>query len=70
MKHIIRNHLRRRAIVTTHDGQGFSGVLYDADTEAVILREAEALDLADGTRVAVDGELLILRTEVAYIQLP
>lgn len=68
---IFRLRLRKRVIVTTTDGQGFSGVLFDMDAEAVVLRETEALGVAARSHpVPVDGELLILREDVAYIQVP
>ncbi len=71
MKKLLRLHLRHRAIVTLKTGDSFSGVLFDADSEAIILREAEALGAGEKrTNLAVDGEVLILREDLAYIQLP
>lgn len=70
MKRIIRDRLRRSVIVTLHDGQGFAGVLYEADSEAVVLRNAQALDVPDRGTIGVDGEVLILRDEIAYLQFP
>lgn len=71
MKKLLRLRLRHRAIVTLKTGDAFSGVLYDADSEALILREAEALGAGEKrTNLVVDGEVLILRHDVAYVQLP
>jgi len=71
VKKILRRHLRHRAIVTLKTGDSFSGVLFDADSEAIILREAEALGAGEKrTNLVVDGEVLILREDLAYIQLP
>ena len=69
MNRVLRRRLRRKAIITTHAGQGFAGVLFEADRNAFVLRDAEALGDA-GSRMGVDGELLILAADVAYIQLP
>lgn len=60
---------KRRAIVTLKTGDSFAGVLYDVDREAVTLRNAEMLTAGERS-VAVDGEVLILRADVAYLQLP
>lgn len=71
MKKLLRLRLRRRAIVTLKTGDSFSGILYDADSEAIVLREAEALGMGEKrTNLVVDGEVLILRGDVAYVQLP
>jgi small nuclear ribonucleoprotein (snRNP)-like protein len=60
---------RRRVIVTLKDGQAFSGVLYSTDHEALVLREAEALAYGPKREnVIVEGEALLLRAEVAYLQ--
>jgi hypothetical protein len=53
------------------DRSAFGGVLYDSDAQSMILRNAQALDVGNtGKPVDVDGELLILLTDVAYVQLP
>lgn len=71
MKKLIGVRIRRRCIVTLKTGDSFSGVLYDADSEAIVLREAEALGAGEKrTNLVVDGEVLILRPDVAYVQLP
>lgn len=71
MKKLIRLHVRRRCIVTLKTGDSFAGVLFDADAEALILREAEALGAGERrTNLVVDGEVLILRADVAYVQFP
>lgn len=70
MKRLIRQRLRRRVIVTLKDGSAFSGVLFEADSEAVIVRETEMLEVGPKREpVAVDGEVLVLRADIAYLQL-
>lgn len=62
---------RRRVLVTLKTGEAFSGVLLAVDRDAIVLRDA--LAVAYGARsenVAVDGEALILRPDIAYLQLP
>lgn len=71
MKKLLRMRLRHRCIVTLKTGDAFAGVLYDADSEALVLREAEALGAGERrTNLVVDGEVLILRGDVSYVQLP
>lgn len=62
---------RRRVLVTLKTGEAFSGVLFAVDREAIVLREAVAVAYgARSENIAVDGEALILRSDIAYLQLP
>ncbi len=62
---------RRRVLVTLKSGEAFSGVLFAVDRDAIVLREAVAVAYgARSENVAVDGEALILRSDIAYLQLP
>lgn len=68
---MLKARLRRRVIVTTKTGDAFAGVLFEADANAWVLREAEVL--AGGPNrgnLPVDGELLVLAADVAYVQMP
>lgn len=69
---VVAQQARRRVVVTLKTGDAFAGVLYSADRDAFVLVEAVALASGpNGTdNVAVDGEVLILRADVAYMQLP
>ena len=60
---------RRRAIVTLKSGASFGGVLFEVDRESLRLRNADLLTGGEQP-VPVDGEVLILRADVAYLQLP
>lgn len=65
---IIRRRLRERLVVTLKTGEAFDGVLFEADRGAWVLRNASALG---GTKaVPVDGEVLILTSDIAYAQRP
>lgn len=58
--------LRQAAVVTTTNGTTFRGVLWVVEPELLVLRDAELLT-TDGVAPA-DGEVLIERTRVDYIQ--
>lgn len=56
--------------MTTKAGVTFRGVLFEQDGRTLVLRNAEALGVGEDRRnVQVDGELLLLWAEVAYVQL-
>lgn len=59
----------RRLVVTTKTGEAFEGLLVGSDDRSVVLRQAVALG-DDGARLPVDGELLIPRSELSYMQDP
>lgn len=63
---VVRRHVRRKCLVTLKDGQAFSGVLWEADRRLIVLRDATVAE----TGVPVDGEVLLHRSDVAYVQLP
>lgn len=71
MKRLIRQRLRRRVIVTLKSGESFGGVFYEADAEAVVLRNAEAIGMGERqSNLVVDGEVLLLRADISFLQLP
>lgn len=68
---VFRSRLRDQVFVTTHDGASFSGVLWECDNKALVLRNAAAVGAAtDKSNLPLDGEILILLLDVAYIQRP
>jgi small nuclear ribonucleoprotein (snRNP)-like protein len=69
VRHVLRNRLRSHVIITLKAGQSFRGVLYDHDRDALVLRNTEHLE-GQGGPTPVDGELLVLIADVAFIQLP
>jgi small nuclear ribonucleoprotein (snRNP)-like protein len=69
---ILKKCLRHRVIVTLKSGMAFGGILYEQDTEALVLKEASLLE-ANGTdrvHTPADGAIVILRADVDYVQLP
>jgi small nuclear ribonucleoprotein (snRNP)-like protein len=68
---LIRNIERSRVLVTLKTGDAFLGVLYDHDSKALTLRNCEAVGAnSDKTNAPVDGELLLLLADVAFLQRP
>lgn len=68
---IMRLRHRRTVIVTLKSGHAFRGVLFDSDLTALVLRNAEALPGPPApAAVPVDGEVVILSSEVEFIQRP
>lgn len=60
---------RREVVVTLHGEETFRGVLFDSDRDALVLRSAVAIGFGgDGNVAPVQGELVLLRSTVAYIQ--
>lgn len=56
-------------VVTLKSGTSFAGVLYAEDAGAVVVCKAELLE-QDGKRLPVDGEVVLLRAEIDFIQRP
>lgn len=69
MKRLIRERQRKRVVATLKSGASFVGILYATDSEAFVLREATSIQ-ANHDPVSVDGEVLILRADLDYLQLP
>lgn len=66
---LIADRLAIKVIVTQVDGQSFAGMIADLDDGWLLLREAEQIG-PQNSRVSVDGELLLPRERIAYIQNP
>jgi small nuclear ribonucleoprotein (snRNP)-like protein len=64
---LIREHLLDRYIVTLLSGESFSGLLAQVDDRTVVLRDVTVMSANNAT---VDGELVLRRDTVAYIQRP
>lgn len=68
---VIASRLRDRVIVTLKSGESFGGILYSHDDKALVLRETQALGAGErSTDLPLDGELIVLLPDVAYIQKP
>lgn len=63
--------MRESFLVTLKDGTSFSGVLYSHDDKALVLRSAEAVGAGENkTNLPLDGEIIVLLSDVAYLQRP
>lgn len=68
---MLSSRLRDRVVVTLKSGDAFVGVLFSHDNKALVLREAQAVGAGDrSTDLPLDGELIVLLPDVAYIQKP
>lgn len=66
---VIASRMRDRVVVTLKTGDSFAGVLFSHDGKALALRECEALGAGERrTNLPLDGELVVLFADVAYIQ--
>ena len=65
-----RRHLavRHRVIVSTVTGDGFDAILWARRGRWLILRDATLL--SEGNRVPVDGDVILDRANVLFIQAP
>lgn len=70
MNHVLKTRLHYRLIVTLKSGAAFQGVLWEQDRQALVLRDCEAIPGTNQQPVPVDGELVVLLTDVDYIQKP
>lgn len=66
----IRGRYRSTVIVTLKSGTAFRGVLFDADSGSLVLRNAEMLGQGVKAPVPVDGEVLMQLGEVEFLQRP
>lgn len=58
-------------MVTTKTGESFIGLLYSFDKTALVLRQAAAVAAADDkSDLPLDGEIVILLADVAFLQKP
>ena len=69
MKRILKARLRHTAVVSLKNGEAFRGVLFEQDSQALVLRNAQQLDpRSDAGYITADGEIIILVADVAYMQ--
>jgi hypothetical protein len=69
-RHILGDRVRSQVLLTLKTGDAFEGVLWDADRDAVVLRNAEQVDVVRSTSPrVVDGELVVLAADVAFMQI-
>lgn len=64
----LRKRLRKNVIATMKDGSSFRGVLFEADRVAFVFRNVEHLDVKTSRATPIDGELLVLAGDIAFVQ--
>lgn len=68
---LLRDRTAARVIVTLKSGASFGGVLFAVDDRVWVLREAAAIGAGEHrSNLLVDGELLVLAGDIAYVQVP
>jgi small nuclear ribonucleoprotein (snRNP)-like protein len=67
---LMRGRERHEVVVTMRSGATYKGVLFEADSRSLVLRNAEAWGHNGDGRTAVDGELLLARADVEFLQRP
>lgn len=65
-EHVIRQRHRRQVIVTCKSGTSWRGTLAETDRTMVVLRNTENLVGTD--TVNVDGEVLLHRADIEFLQ--
>ena len=66
---LLKARLSERFMVTTVTGETFDGLLREVDAATVVLINA-SLVKTDGAALPVDGEIVLRRESVAYMQRP
>lgn len=68
---VLKNRWRERVVVTLKSGESFAGVLWSNDSRALVVRNASALGAGENrTDLSLDGEVIVLLADVAYLQRP
>ncbi len=65
---ILRRMIHDRFIVSLANGESFDGLLIDVDESVVRLANADVISKT--SRVSVDGDLYIPRSDILYMQKP
>lgn len=66
--HLLSQLERTTVVATMKDGVAFRGVLFEVDARTVVLRQAQLL--TPEKSVTVDGDLVIARGDISYLQRP
>lgn len=67
---LMRRRMRETVVATMKSGTAFKGVLFEADGRSIVLRNAEAARPGDERLIPVDGEVLLARSDVEFLQRP
>lgn len=68
---ILTSRFREQVLVNCKSGASWSGVLYSCDRQALVLRNVEAVGEGENrTNLPMDGEIILLLSDVEFIQRP
>lgn len=68
---VLRNRWRERVVVTLKSGESFMGVLWSNDSRALVIRQASAVGVGENrSDLPLDGEVIVLLADVAFLQRP
>lgn len=68
-RRVLKSRVCEQFLVTTKSGQAFAGVLWEIDDRALVLRNTQAVGAGEnGIDLPLDGELVVLLSEVSYMQ--
>lgn len=66
---LLTERLRERYVLTLHSGETFDGLLVDVDERTVVMQDTSALG-KDGAAIPIDGQVILERATIAYLQRP
>lgn len=67
---LLRSRKTRKVVVELQSGETFQGVLESVDARTLVIRNVSVLNGPTAVPTAVDGELLVPRGDVKFIQRP
>lgn len=70
---VLNRRLRTTVLITLKSGEAFTGILWEADKLVFVLRNSSMASPTTNPSPevsAVDGELVLLVADVAYMQIP
>lgn len=67
---LMRDGRLRKVLVTLDSGEAFEGVLSGCDAHTVVLVRASQVVSAETTPLRIDGELVLPRSDIRYLQRP
>lgn len=69
MRRILRQHLRKAVLCSLKSGTAIRGIAFAADADCVVLRDCVIVEEGgDRVPIPVDGEIVVLRPDIAYLQ--
>jgi small nuclear ribonucleoprotein (snRNP)-like protein len=65
---VVADLVKATVVVSLKSGSAFRGVLFEADDRALVLKNAEKSEA--GKLIPVDGEVVVLRDDIDFLQRP